>query len=214
MIQSKRTRKALKALNLDLFQPETLTPPAPVTLHTKIKEATQLQQPVENVASIQISPSQELPSVAELYRMFERFNWLYFNGKLPRVTIMYSNRMTSAGSYAPHKKLIRIGRKYHEIFPGDIEDTLKHEMIHIIHFRHDVAFKAEAKRIGASVRAKSHPSLRKPPKYIYECPNCLMEYPRQKRLVMASCGKCSKGKRFDPRYKLRRKRQSANKIQK
>jgi hypothetical protein len=113
--------------------------------------------------------------------------------------------MMSAGSYTPSHKLIRIGRKYHEVFPRDIDDTLKHEMIHIVHFNHNAAFKAEARRIGCSVRAQSHPSLRKPPRYLYECPACRTEYPRQKILRMASCGDCSRGGKFDSRFKLRLK---------
>jgi predicted SprT family Zn-dependent metalloprotease len=148
----------------------------------------------------------ELPPVAELYRLFDVYNKVYFGGKLPSVKVEYSNRMFSAGSYSPSRKLIRIGRKYHEIYPQDIEDTLKHEMIHIRHHRHDARFRAEAERVGASLRAREHPELRRPPRYIYECPGCGMEYPRQKRLVMASCGRCSRGRRFDPRFKLRRKK--------
>ncbi len=197
----KKLKKALKGINYDLFKPEIITPPAPATIDHKIRLATEeyLTRAVEAVKSI---PKSKLPTVLELYQMFDRFNMIYFEGKLPRVTIEYSNRMTSAGSYTPKLKLIKISHKYHHIFPEDIGDTLKHEMIHIIHLNHNKAFKDFAKKIGASVKAKSHPSLRMPPRYIYACPNCKMEYPRQKRLVMASCGKCSKGRRFDKRYKL------------
>ncbi len=205
MKTSKRQKKALSALNLDLFRPKNLAPPAPATLHTAIAESG--PGATAGVARLSDDRSEEktdrLPSVAELHHRFERFNWLYFQGKLPKTRIEYSNRMTSAGAYIPAHKLIRIGRKYHDIFPGDIDDTLKHEMIHLIHFRHDAAFKAEAKRVGASLKAKPHPSLRRRPKYVYVCSNCGLEYPRQKRLVMASCGKCSKGRRFDVRFKLR-----------
>jgi len=138
--------------------------------------------------------------------MFERYNRIYFDNCLPRVDIEYSTRMLSAGSYTPSRKLIRIGRKYHELFPQDLADTMKHEMIHIQIFRHDSAFKAEAQRIGASIKARSHPLLRKPARYLYICGNCGREYPRQKRLRMASCGVCTSGKRFDPRFKLKLKK--------
>jgi predicted SprT family Zn-dependent metalloprotease len=109
--------------------------------------------------------------------------------------------MLVAGGYFPDKNEIRISVKYHTFFPDEVYDTLKHEMIHIVHFKHDAAFKRMARRIGASIRANEHPALRRRPRYIYICPGCFAEYPRQKRLRMASCGKCSKGK-FDPRYKL------------
>jgi predicted SprT family Zn-dependent metalloprotease len=182
---SRRQKKALAAVNYDLFAPELA------------------------VASAGWPPPSEqrpLPAVKQLNIMFERFNWLYFDGRLPKVRVEYSTRMSSAGSYTPHKKVIRIGRKYHELFPQDLEDTLKHEMIHLRHLHHDAAFKAEAARIGASLRARAHPSLQKPPRYVYECPVCGREYPRQKRLRMASCGVCTPGRRFDPRYKLRLKK--------
>jgi len=203
---NRKQKKALRAANYELFRVETLTPPAPATIDSKVREADRKSRPEyhqgQNVD--QTASRSSLPPVAELYRLFDEFNWRYFGGKLPGVRIEYSNRMTSAGSYSPTRKLIKIGRKYHEIFPQDIEDTLKHEMIHIIHYRHDARFKAEARRIGASLRAREHSSLRRRPKYIYQCPGCGMEYPRQKRLVMASCGRCSRRRRFDPRFKLKR----------
>jgi len=143
----------------------------------------------------------ELPSVDELRRMFDIYNREYFDGVLPQVKIRYSKRMMIAGGYFPERKEIRISVKYHTYFPDEVYDTLKHEMIHILHFKHDAAFKKIARRIGASLRANDHPDLRKPPRYIYICPHCLTEYPRQKRLRMASCGRCSKGK-FDPLFKL------------
>ncbi len=143
----------------------------------------------------------DLPNVEELRRMFDIYNREYFDGELPHIRIRYSKRMLIAGGYFPDRKEIRISVKYHMYFPDEVYDTLKHEMIHVLHFRHDAAFKKMARRIGASLRANEHPALRKPPRYIYICPNCFTEYPRQKRLRMASCGRCSKGK-FDPRFKL------------
>ncbi|MCB2202022.1 SprT-like domain-containing protein [bacterium] len=204
MSKARQQQKALAALNYDLFVPESLTPPAPATLYTRIRQ--QAERDTLARERIPVPPRaerDELPSLSELYRRFDLFNWMYFAGKLPRVRIEYSNRMTAAGSYTPEKKLIKIGRKYHEIFPNDVDDTLKHEMIHIIHFYHDAAFKREAKRIGCMLKARAHPSLKRPPKYLYRCPGCGKEYPRQKRLRMASCGYCSEKGRYDDRFKLR-----------
>lgn len=204
MAKSKRQLKAMAALNLDMFRPEIIQLPAPATLHTSIREAA---TPVPEVAALATSTNPifeaELPSEKELYDLFGRYNWMYFGGRLSCPEIEYSNRMTSAGAFYPRQRLIRIGRKYHQVFPDEIADTLKHEMIHLIHFKHDAAFKAEATRIGASVKARSHPLLRRPPRYIYECSGCGAEYPRQKRLVMASCGYCSKSGRYDKRFKLK-----------
>lgn len=201
MTRTKTHKKALAAMNYDLFRPETISVPAPATIHTRLSEHLSSQPVV-------LTPRQEpcpegLPSIEELKRLFERYNWLHFDGRLPLANVEYSSRMTSAGSYAPEKKLIRIGRRYHRLFPGDVRDTLKHEMIHMLHFRHDAAFKREAERIGCSVKAKTHPSLQRPPRYVYACPACGRQYPRQKRLRIASCGDCSAGGSFDPRFKLR-----------
>lgn len=194
----------MATLNLDLFRAETLAPPAPATIHTRIAE--EAGATTAAIASLD-NPTPDnktvsLPDIDELQSRFDRFNWMYFEGKLPRVRIEYSSRMTSAGAWFPGRHLIRIGRKYHELFPEELSDTLKHEMIHLLHVNHGAVFKAEARRIGASVRARSHPKLRRPPRYIYSCPVCQAEYPRQKRLVMASCGSCSPGRRFHQRFKL------------
>lgn len=151
-----------------------------------------------------IKPSEvNLPPVALLYRKFDEINREYFDGRLPVTKIAYSGRMLIAGSYTPSNKIIKIGRRYHEIFPDEIEDTLRHEMIHILYPNHDRNFKAWAKKLGASLKARSHPLLRSDFKYLYICPVCGREYPRRKRLRMASCGVCSKGHRFDARFKLK-----------
>lgn len=203
MAKAARRLKALERLNYDLFRPENMAPPAPATLYTTIQEhATTIATELE-VPTFELSAG--LPDESELHRMFDEYNWLFFGGRLPRVRIVYSDRMTSAGSYTPHRKIIRIGRKYHELFPDEIVDTLKHEMIHILHLGHDAGFKREAARVGASLRARSHPSLQKPPRYVYVCKSCGREYPRQKRLRMASCGVCSRGG-YDDRFKLKLKK--------
>lgn len=200
MPSTKTHKQASVVLNYDLFQPEDITVPPPATLDAKMREHE------TSGAAAQIEKFRahdgQLPTPDELQRMFDLINWLYFGGELPRVRIEYSTRMSAAGSYSPRSKLIKIGVKYHRLFPDEIGDTLKHEMIHIRHFNHDAAFRKEAERIGASVRAKDHPMLRKPPRYVYICPHCGQKYPRQKRFRMASCGDCSRGGRFDARYKL------------
>ena len=208
--RAKRTQKQLKALaalNLDLFESDIVSVPAPATLYTLISQQSEVPDEVAALTDEQYHTNgTELPTVEELYHLFDRYNWMYFSGRLPRPQIEYSNRMRTAGAYFPARRLIRIGRKYHQPFPEEVVDTLKHEMIHMIYLNHGAKFKAEAARIGATVRARSHPSLRRPPRYVYECPGCKMEYPRQIRLVMASCGSCSPHGKYDERFKLKLKR--------
>lgn len=192
-------RTALSAITYDLFAHPVLAVPAPATLYTKIDQAA--HESVPAVERVPVIPAGSLPPLSDLYRWYDELNWSYFGGKLPASRIEYSARMTSAGSYTPTQKLIRISRKYHELFPDEVLDTLKHEMIHVLHPSHNAAFKREAARIGASLRAKTHPMLRRAPKFIYRCPGCGHNYPRQKRFRMASCGDCSKGA-YNPSFKL------------
>lgn len=193
---SRMRRTVLSSLHLDLFAPPRDEARAP---------ASRRRQPVRSAVTAG-SPDAALPSIDALYQLFDDFNVEYFGGRLPRVTIQYSSRMRCAGSYTPSHRLLQIGRKYHLLYPDDIADTLKHEMIHIVNPTHNRAFKLEAARIGASLKAKFHPSLRLPSRFVYECPACRVEYPRRRRLVMSSCGRCSQAGRFDSRYKLRLKR--------
>jgi len=189
MKTNKRKAQALKKANLDLF------------------ERTWPTQEYDFMADSLVSPKESepviLPSEEDLVDMFDRINVEMFGGRLPQVKILYSDRMLIAGSYLPTQREIRIGRKYHTIFPADLEDTLRHEMIHIVYPNHSREFKNLARHWGVSLKAREHPKLRSACRYIYYCPVCGKEYPRRKRLRMASCGDCTPGKDFDPRFKLK-----------
>lgn len=196
MRRSSRNVISLRRFNFDLFEsPAAPSESVPVTI-----------SPASSATA-----RTSLPSLERLQELFDEYNLAFFQGKLPRVKINYSVRLLGAGLYYPRSQEIRIGVKYHQLFPEEIEDTLKHEMIHIIHPRHDRAFKSMAQRLGASLKARFHPSLRGRYRYLYYCPNCQREYPRRKRLRMASCGVCSKGGKFDPKFKLISKRQDFRK---
>ncbi len=176
---NKKSKRALKALNFDLFV-EGLR-------HRGING---------------LKGKSLLPDESGLMRMYERLNYRYFRGKLPRVKIEWSNRMLSAGQYYTGYKLIRLGRKYHEYYPEDVEDTLKHEMIHILYPNHGKEFKREAARIKTSLHAKDYPGAKSHFKYVYICPACGQKYFRRRRMSMASCGECSGGK-YNGMFKLK-----------
>ena len=204
MRYGRKQLQVLKESNYDLFDalnifPELLSVPD-VDEVKSIDELEVTEKQIEN------KPDQELPAVSELYKIFNRLNFKLFNNQIPRLTIKYSERMLIAGSYNPTKNEITIGRKYHMIFRGDIEDTLAHEMIHYFYPNHGRRFKNMANRLGVSLKAKEHPDLRLACRYLYYCPGCGREYPRRKRLRMASCGSCTTGKNFDARYKLKLKK--------
>jgi predicted SprT family Zn-dependent metalloprotease len=189
MKMTKKQARALRKANLDLFDSAASA---------------------EGFDSLDGSPTDlarcvqtDLPAESDLTLMFRRINQSIFGGRLPQVKVMYSDRMLIAGSYRPDKKEIRIGRKYHTIFPADLEDTLMHEMIHIIYPDHSRKFKSLARRLGVSLKAREHPELRSACRYIYYCPICGKEYPRRKHFRMASCGECTPGKEYDSRFKLK-----------
>lgn len=142
------------------------------------------------------------PAESDLAILLNALNRKYFGGDLPDVTIEWSSRMKHAGKCIANDNIIRLGRDYHEHYPEDIVDTLKHEMIHIRLPDHSSRFKEEAKRIGASMYAKNYPGMLRGMKYMYVCPVCNLSYPSRKMHRNRSCGPCSKGK-YDSRFKLK-----------
>jgi len=142
------------------------------------------------------------PKESDLAKLFCDLNRKYFEGSLPEVDIEWSSRMKHAGKCISKDRIIRLGLSYHEHYPEDIVDTLKHEMIHVRLPNHSRKFKEEAKRIGASMYAKHYPGMLRGMKYIYVCPSCGITYPSRKMLRNRSCGACSKGN-YDSRFKLK-----------
>lgn len=143
-----------------------------------------------------------LPSVVELYILYELYNKQYFQNRLPSrvdVTIEYSNRLTaSAGLCYPQKRLIRLSSHYHGKYPEETSLTLLHEMIHLLVPNHGTEFKIwveRIKRMGGSVetRAKERatPSAYR---WQYTCVSCNRKYLRKRRLTdngdMYRCSHC------------------------
>lgn len=193
--------QVIKESNYDLFDPANIFPEL-----LSVQDVEEIKETEEIERKIEKEPDKELPAVSELYKIFDRLNIKLFNNQIPRLTIKYSEQMLIAGSYNPTKSEITIGRKYHLIFRDDIEDTLAHEMIHYFYPNHGRPFKDMANRLGVSLKAREHPDLRLACRYLYYCPGCGREYPRRKRLRMASCGSCTTGKNFNVRFKLKLKK--------
>ncbi len=153
------------------------------------------------IASVQII----LPSEEELQLRFARFNVELFKSKLPIATIRWSTRMRIAGTCHRHRALITLSVPYHERFPDDVDDTLKHEMIHLRYAGHGPAFKREAQRVGASIHCRAYEGIHPRAKYVYACPTCWREFHRTKPGELF-CGRCSKG-RLLPQFQLVLKRE-------
>ena len=208
---AKRQMRVVSESNYDLFDPANIFPELAssvlISPDSVSPEPTspEIALPLVETALEEL-PTKELPTETELYEIFDRLNYKLFDNQIPRLNIKYSKRMLIAGSFTPVNKKIKIGWKYHLFFRHDIEDTMVHEMIHYFYPNHGRNFKDMAKRLGVSLKAKEYPGLRQACRYLYYCPNCNKEYPRRKRLRMASCGSCSSGRKFDRRFKLKLKK--------
>ncbi len=198
-------RNLSRLINYDLFENiqwvRSDSPDIPAAELAKVREELRVVPSTPDPRPQSTHRFGELPTIEELYRLFDLYNSIHFDSALPKPTIEYSTRMLAAGSCEPVRRRIKIGVRYHRIFREELEDTLKHEMIHLVHFHHDKRFKAKAAELGVSVHAKFHPDLKREPRYLYQCPACKAQYPRQKRLRETSCGSCSGGA-FDSRFKL------------
>lgn len=137
---------------------------------------------------------------AALAERFEALRREYFPEARLQFRVAWSNRMRIAGMCYPGLKVIRLSRSYHAHFPGEIDLTLRHELIHAAGIAgHGKAFRREAARLGCPVHGRTYPGLHRPHRYEYVCPNGHVHRARR-RLGNCSCGRCSR--RFDPRYRL------------
>lgn len=133
-----------------------------------------------------------------IYRELNRKHW---RGRLPPVRIEWSTRLRVAGQCVGRRGPIQLGLRYHLHYPRDLRRTLKHEMVHLIHWSHDEAFMAEARRVGALIYARSYPGIQWPFRYVYECPSCGSRYRSRKRVSLA-CARCGNGG-YRERYRFR-----------
>jgi len=143
-----------------------------------------------------------LPTVNDLYILYDLFNRQYFQNCLPSradVTIEYSNRLTaSAGLCYPQKRLIRLSSHYHGKYPEEARLTLLHEMIHLLVPNHGTQFKMWVERIrqmggDVDVRAKER-ATSAVFRWQYTCESCNRIYLRKRRLsgkgVLYRCSLC------------------------
>ncbi|MDP9110653.1 MAG: SprT-like domain-containing protein [Candidatus Eremiobacteraeota bacterium] len=155
------------------------------------------------------------PTEADLQLLFARLNYEYFNGEVPDCRIRYNARFSnSAGriTYGAFPLLIELSPKHFEKYPGALDETLVHEMIHAWCYArwrdtgHGARFKNKLRQCGlnsiyhdlGNVAPRSESAKR----YILRCGHCAFEVLRRKRPGKpASCPRCNK-RRFDPRFPL------------
>jgi predicted SprT family Zn-dependent metalloprotease len=132
--------------------------------------------------------------------LYDTLNRRHFGGRLPRSTVRWSPRLKVAGQIARSNRVILLGLEYHCHYPGDVVSTLKHEMVHLLHWNHDEAFRRECARIRAPLHCRTYPGMFRPFRYVYECPSCGLRH-RVRRIIHASCPRCGRGV-FRSRHRL------------
>jgi len=143
---------------------------------------------------------ERLPSDGELLELFNRLNRRHFAGTLAPARITWSTRMRIAGGCRPDTREIRLSVLYHTHYPEELENTLVHEMLHLVHLTHSTAFRQAAEKLGVSIHCREYPGIHPRSRYVYLCPNCRTVFHRRRRGNI-SCGKCS-GRAYDPRFRL------------
>jgi predicted SprT family Zn-dependent metalloprotease len=145
-----------------------------------------------------------LPDVAELQLLFAQYNWMHFAGEIPSYRIAYNARFSNLAGRISHKPpLIELSPKHLAGKPGDLRETLLHEMIHAwLHALgqssgHTPAFKKKMRELGLSSiyhdLGRAAPLNESTKRYIVRCEKCTMEVLRKKKpsanLVCARCRK-------------------------
>jgi predicted SprT family Zn-dependent metalloprotease len=137
----------------------------------------------------------------DLESLFDEINERWFDNELPPYHVTWSKRMKVAGHIDRPGQFISLGLEYHCHFPRDVRRTLKHEMVHLVHWNHDEEFRRECRRVGAAVRCKTYPGMFRPVKYLYECPSCGTTV-RTRRRISSACARCGDGW-YEERFRMR-----------
>ncbi len=166
-------------------------PPVPKTV----------KPPADPPARLRRFPAMERLLAVDLQELYSDLNRRHFGGRLPRMTVRWSTRLKIAGQIVKRNRLIVLGLEYHCHYPRDLASTLKHEMVHLVHWHHDENFRRECARVRAAVHCKTYPGMFRPYKYVYQCGACGARH-RVRRVIHASCARCGHGV-YKRRFRLR-----------
>ncbi|MDP4199163.1 MAG: hypothetical protein Q8922_05325 [Bacteroidota bacterium] len=153
--------------------------------------------------------------LAGAYHQFDRLNEKHFAGRYPRPVIRFCNRST--GGYY-NKTRHEIGISFAmtvEHGEGEFNETLLHEIAHIVYQAHSAAFYELLVRIGGSGRkapmtlllaAKRVRYVERNYPVIVHCPNCKREHRyKTRRALRYACRPCCvkfAGGKYDSRFKF------------
>jgi predicted SprT family Zn-dependent metalloprotease len=132
---------------------------------------------------------------------FHRLNTEHFENRLTMPEIVLSNRKTFGGYYQTSRhRIVLSWQAYREHGLPETLNTFRHEVAHILHPNHSVAFWKVALALGATQRYASAPLQPPRRRYIYACPACGKRIERRRRLKASSCASCDR--KYNPRYAL------------
>lgn len=136
----------------------------------------------------------------DLKLFYNHCNETYFQNRLPKLVGMeWSTRAKATAGYCRRTKdgyIIRVSVPYHTTNsdPKELENTIVHEMIHVLHFDdgHGPKFKHEMNRLnrdfGMNITVYAHGEVDY--KYIYECLECGHQYKYLRRIKQLHTRRC------------------------
>jgi SprT protein len=137
------------------------------------------------------------------------------------VHVEWNARLFSAAGRADFRRnLVSLNPRLREHDAAEIERTLRHELAHLLaQFRagrrrvppHGAEWRKACRDLGIGDESRTHalpfPIQRRARRFLYQCPRCLKEFPRVRKIKRAvacleCCRKFNRGK-FDKRAQLR-----------
>jgi predicted SprT family Zn-dependent metalloprotease len=151
-----------------------------------------------------------LPTESDLQLVFARMNATHFAGEIPAHRIVYNARLKSvAGRITYRPPVIELSAALHGAHPGNIEQTLLHEMVHAwLYARrlpcgHGRQFRRKMGEVGLTsiYHPMPVPHPRSHRRYVLECLVCGVRLLRKRRPGAVSCARCYPA-RFNARFAM------------
>jgi predicted SprT family Zn-dependent metalloprotease len=136
------------------------------------------------------------------------------------ISVEWSARLkTCAGRADYRRKLILLNPRLREHGFSEIDQTLRHELAHFLAqfcagrrriLPHGQEWREACKDLGIGDEKRCHnlpfPTRTRARRFVYKCPNCLLDFPRVRRIKRAiaclACCRAHNRGRFHPKFRL------------